>query len=125
HARYRFDLERAAILAQLARLRHRPLDRILADDASVPALRDKIITADDFTSALGKRDKHLHHARLDLFIAEELERRLHDDTADREIPFTRQINRAHGAAPARFIASARKSYGVSSTQSGHLALCAQ
>jgi hypothetical protein len=40
------------------------MNRVVANDAAGPAFFDKLVTGDDITLCLRKRDQHLHDARL-------------------------------------------------------------
>ncbi len=64
-ARHGRDAEGVMLLGKAAQADDDPVDRVVADDAAVPAAGDQLVPADDPPAGAGQRDKHLHHPRLE------------------------------------------------------------
>jgi hypothetical protein len=68
NARHRVDQERlrSELLRQVPKRQDAAVERVVADDPAFPALLDQLVPGHNRGTGLRKRDKNLHHSRLQL-----------------------------------------------------------
>src|SRR6185369_8627245 len=67
NTRHRFDGKTTSALGKLPERRDRPINYVVPDKAAAPAQGNQLVTSDDLTTILSKRQKNLQILRLQSF----------------------------------------------------------